>query len=155
MNLLLAVSAGAIQGLTEFLPVSSTGHLIIFEDIFGLSQNQFGLAFDASLHLGTLVAVLTFFAKDYLSILNIKNKMLRKLIIGTIPAALIGLFLESAIETVFRQVWVVALSLIIFSFVILLAEFIGKKYKTKEKLSNKDSLIIGFFQALALIPGVS
>ena len=66
MDYLIAITAGAVQGVTEFLPVSSTAHLIIFEKLFNLSKNQFGLGFDASIHLGTLLAVLIFFAKDYL-----------------------------------------------------------------------------------------
>ena len=77
MTYLLAILAGAVQGLTEFLPVSSTGHLIIFENIFGISQTDFGLAFDASLHLGTLAAIIIFFYKDYLNIF--KNNLYIKL----------------------------------------------------------------------------
>ena len=86
MNYLLATLAGAVQGLTEFLPISSTGHLIIFEKIFGISQTEFGLAFDASLHLGTLLAICLFFYKDYFQVFNPKNGLIAKLVVGTLPA---------------------------------------------------------------------
>lgn len=155
MNYFLAILAGAVQGLTEFLPVSSTGHLIIFENIFGISQTNFGLAFDASLHLGTLLAVIIIFRKDYLKILNLKSRLSYLIIAGTIPAIFFGLIYENQIGTSFRQTWVVASSLIVFSTVIVLAEVIGRKFKGKDKLTVIDSLIIGLFQALALIPGVS
>lgn len=155
MTYLLALLAGAIQGLTEFLPISSTGHLIIFEKIFGISQERFGLAFDASLHLGTLVAVLIFFFRDYLKVLNFKNGLLVKLIIGTVPAAIAGYFLEDKLNTVFRQIWIVAAGFIFFSAVLYLAEKYGKKLAKYEKVSNLNSLVIGIFQAFALLPGVS
>ena len=155
MNYLLAILAGAVQGLTEFLPISSTGHLIIFEKIFGISQTEFGLAFDASLHLGTLLAIVLFFYKDYLKILNFKNSLLVKLAVGTLPAVFFGLILESRIETTFRQTWIVSLSLILFSFVFILAEKLGKQIKSKDKTTIADSAIIGLFQSLALIPGIS
>lgn len=155
MNYALAILAGAIQGLTEFLPISSTGHLIIFENIFGISQEQFGLAFDASLHLGTLIAVALFFYKDYLQIFNFKNKLLLKLIVATIPAIIFGLLFESTIETNLRQLWVVGLALILFSLVIVIAEKKSSQKRNGDNLSILDSLIIGFAQALALIPGIS
>ena len=155
MNYLLAILAGAVQGLTEFLPISSTGHLIIFEKIFGISQTEFGLAFDASLHLGTLLAIVLFFYKDYLKIINFKNALFVKLAIGTLPAVFFGLLFEAQIETTFRQTWIVGLSLILFSFVFILAEKLGKQIKTKEKTTIADSLAIGVFQSLALIPGIS
>ena len=155
MNYLLAVLAGAVQGLTEFLPISSTGHLIVFEKIFGISQTEFGLAFDASLHLGTLLAIALFFFKDYLKILKFKNALLVQLAVGTIPAVFFGLLFETQIKTSFRQTWIVGLSLILFSFVFILAEKLGKQLKTKEKTTIADSLIIGVFQSLALIPGIS
>lgn len=155
MTYLLAILAGVLQGLTEFLPISSTGHLIIFEHLFNISQGKFGLAFDASLHLGTLLAVLIFFYKDYLKILNFKNKLFMKLVVGTIPAVIFGLIFENAVESSLRQIWVVALGLILFSLVIVLAEYYGKRTRHKENMSTKDSLIIGLFQALALIPGIS
>jgi undecaprenyl-diphosphatase len=155
MTLLLAILAGAIQGLTEFLPISSTGHLIIFENIFGISQKDFGLAFDASLHLGTLLAIVIFFFKDYLKILNLSNRLLVKLAIGTIPAAFFGVLFERQIDTSLRQTWIVAAAFIAFSAVLVLAEKMGKKIQDKESVTLKDSLFIGFFQALALIPGIS
>ena len=155
MNYLLAILAGAVQGLTEFLPISSTGHLIIFEKIFGISQTKFGLAFDASLHLGTLLAIVLFFYKDYLKILSLKNALFVKLAVGTLPAVFLGLLFETQIETTFRQTWIVGLSLILFSFVFILAEKLGKKIKTKEKTTIVDSLAVGLFQSFALIPGIS
>ena len=155
MNYLLATLAGAVQGLTEFLPISSTGHLIIFEKIFGISQTEFGLAFDASLHLGTLLAICLFFYKDYFQVFNPKNGLIAKLAVGTLPAVIFGLLLETQIETTFRQTWIVALSLIIFSLVFILAEKLGKQSKSKDKTTVVGSLVIGLFQSLALIPGIS
>lgn len=155
MNYILAILAGAVQGLTEFLPISSTGHLIIFENLFGISQEQFGLTFDASLHLGTLIAVMIFFYKDYLQILNLKNNLLPKLIAATIPAIVFGLLFESIIESTLRQLWVVGLALILFSALMFYAEIKSSQKKTGSNLSIFDSLIIGFAQALALIPGIS
>ena len=155
MNYLLAILAGAVQGLTEFLPISSTGHLIIFEKIFGISQTEFGLAFDASLHLVTLLAIAVFFYKDYLKVFKVKNGLIAKLAVGTLPAVIFGLLLETQIETTFRQTWIVGLSLILFSFVFILAEKLGRQIKTKEKTTIVDSLAVGLFQSLALIPGIS
>ncbi len=155
MNYFLAILAGSVQGLTEFLPVSSTGHLIIFEKIFGISQQEFGLAFDASLHLGTLAAILIFFYKDYIKLLSFKNSQLLKLIVATIPAAIFGLLFESKIESSFRELWLIGVALIVFSFVIIAAEAIGKKLKSRDKLTKVDAFVIGLFQSLALIPGVS
>lgn len=155
MNYVLAILAGAVQGLTEFLPVSSTGHLIIFEHIFNISQKEFGLAFDASLHLGTLLAVLIFFFKDYLSVFNFKNDLFAKLVIGTIPAAFLGLIFENLIENQFRSLTLIGYSLILFSFVMVLAEIFAKRQKQQKAISKRDSFIVGVAQSLALVPGVS
>lgn len=155
MDIIYAVILGAVQGLTEFLPISSTGHLIIFEKIFNLSPVKFGLAFDASLHLGTLLAVAVFFYKDYLNVLNFKNKLYLKIIIATIPAVIIGLLMESKIETSFRSIQLVALAMIFFSPVIYRADKIGQKSQKQKNVNLISSLIIGFAQSLALIPGIS
>lgn len=155
MDLVFALVAGFIQGLTEFLPISSTGHLIILEKFFGVSAEKFGLAFDASLHLGTLLAVIIFFHRQYIDALKNKDDLLLKLAIGTIPAVAFGILLENYIETSFRNINVVALSLIFFSFVIIFAEKFGNKQKNEKNLSLTGSLLVGFAQAMALIPGVS
>lgn len=155
MNYLLAIIAGAIQGLSEFLPISSTGHLIIFENVFKISQKDFGLAFDASLHLGTLLAIVTFFFKDYILTILTRRDMFFKIVIASIPGAVFGLLFEKIIETNIRQNWVVAVALIAFSLVIYWAEKVSLRLKKKETLSLAGALIVGLFQALALIPGVS
>lgn len=160
---------GAVQGVTEFLPVSSTGHLILLEKIFNISQSTYGLAFDAALHLGTLLAVLWFFRKSWLWLItslyrNIVVKtdidreasdLLKLIIIGTIPGAIFGIMLESNIETVFRSPVLVALALIIFSFVLIYIEKISQKNKQIKDMNWKDGLMTGLAQAIALIPGVS
>lgn len=155
MNYFLAILAGIVQGLTEFLPVSSTGHLIIYEHIFNISQKEFGLAFDASLHLGTLIAVLIFFFKDYLSVFNFKNGLFLKLLIGTIPAAILGLIFENLIENQFRSLTLIGYSLILFSFAMIAAEIFAKRQKLGKTIAPKDAFLVGMAQSLALIPGVS
>lgn len=180
-TLLKAILLGAVQGITEFLPISSTGHLILFEHILGISQDTYGLAFDAALHLGTLVAVLWFFREEWVKLLRVcvnvmpnlfrhprrilklvqddnKNrddKLILLLAIGTIPAVILGVFLEDTIDTLFRSPILVAVSLILFSFVLLYVEKIGKRQKEITGLKLLDSVIIGTAQAIALIPGVS
>lgn len=154
MNYLLAILAGAVQGLTEFLPISSTGHLIVFQRLFNLSQEQFGLAFDASLHLGTLLAVLIFFFKDYLKILDFKNNLWLKLALGTLPAVAFGVPFENVIGQELRSLQIVGLALVLFSFVMILAEKLGAN-NSDQKVSTHKSFLIGLAQALALIPGIS
>ncbi len=155
MDYLIAVTAGAIQGITEFLPISSTAHLIIFEKLFNLPANKFGLGFDASIHLGTLLAVIIFFAKDYLEIFNTKNKLYLKLLVGTLPAVVLGLLLENAIGNQFRNLGLIGIALIGFSAVMYFAERVGKKNTEDKRMSTINSLIIGIAQSLALIPGIS
>lgn len=155
MNYLLALLAGFVQGLTEFLPVSSTGHLIIFEKMTGISQESFGLTFDASLHLGTLLAILTFFWRDYMRALTSRKKVLLAMVAGTVPAVVFGLLFEGLIESGLRQLWIVGAALVVFSFVMMYAEKKGTKSKKFNHLNVQNALIVGLFQALALIPGIS
>lgn len=167
-ELFKALLLGAVQGITEFLPVSSTGHLIIFEHLLGISQDTFGLAFDAALHMGTLVAVLWFFKSDWLALVKsfghiIKSKRVQSsnehlvlyIIFGTIPAVLLGLLFEDYIDSLFRSPVLVGMMLILFSGVLYYVEKIGKRNKEIKNLSTLDSILIGIAQSIALIPGVS
>lgn len=168
MELFKAFLLGTIQGITEFLPVSSTGHLILAEKLLGVSQATYGLTFDAALHLGTLVAILWYFRQDWLELVSSivqtnepeqivrKNRrLIRLLLIGTVPAVIFGLLLEGTVDTLFRSPQIVAWSLILFSGVLYYVEKVGKRNKDISKLNLLDGLVIGCAQAVALIPGVS
>jgi len=141
---------GLVQGLTEFIPVSSTGHLIIAREFLGLPLLG-TISFDATLQLATALAVICYFWRDILSLYKNK-KLLLALIIGTIPAVIFGLLLEDYMDSNFRSVYVVAGSLIVGSVVFWLAE---KFAKQSTEINIKNSIIIGLFQCLALVPGFS
>jgi len=168
INLLKALFLGILQGLTEFLPVSSTAHLILAENVLGISQDKFGLTFDAAIHLGTAIAVFSFFYPLWIKIiksltssiiskekLTLDGKLGLYIILATIPAAIIGLLLEEKIETVFRQPKIIAFALLAGSLIIFLADQLGKQLNKLEKITPLKSLLIGFSQSIALIPGIS
>lgn len=144
-----ALILGLVQGLTEFIPVSSSGHLIIVREFLVIHGND--LAFDAILQLATILAVLVYFWKDLWGLLY-DWKKLKIIIIATIPAVVFGLLLEKYMETVFRNVLLVAIMLAVGSFIMLLSEYFSTKDKT---LTLKNGFIIGLFQCLALVPGMS
>ncbi len=144
-----AIVLGLVQGLTEFIPVSSSGHLILVREFLTIHGND--LAFDAILQLATILAVLVYFWKDLWGLLY-DWKKLKIIIIATIPAVVFGLLLEKYMETVFRNVLLVAIMLAVGSFIMLLSEYFSTKDKT---LTLKNGFIIGLFQCLALIPGMS
>lgn len=148
MNLISSIFLGILQGLTEFLPVSSSGHLVIAQNLIpGFTQE--GVLFDVILHAGTVLAVLYYFRKI---LLKLTSKYLLLLIIGTIPAGLIGVLLGSSIEKLFNGVYLVGFALL-FTAVL---NFLTDKAKTGSKeISIKKSLLIGVAQALAIIPGIS
>lgn len=140
---------GIVQGLTEFIPVSSSGHLILAREFLSVHGND--LAFDAVLQLATVLAVLVYFWKDLWGLLY-DWKKLKIIVLATIPAVVFGLLLEKYMETVFRNVLLVAIMLAVGSFIMLLSEY----FSTKDKqLTLKNGFIIGLFQCLALIPGMS
>ena len=167
-DLLKAAILGAVQGLTEFLPVSSTGHLIIAEDLLGVDEDQYGLAFDAALHLGTLAALLAYFGRTWLVLLRAGIDVVRErslvdpqgrlawlIVIATIPAALLGLAFEPLIEDAFRSPALVAVMLIAFSGVFVIAERMGSGEREMTDLRLGDAIFVGLAQAIALVPGVS
>ena len=176
MNIFEAIFLGIVQGLTEFLPISSTGHLTVIGKTMNLISAEhphYWTAFIAVIQLGTLVAVLFYFRKDI--ILIIKNffrdnlferkkyslqssssKLGWLIIIGSIPVAVIGLFFKDFIEGSFtKELNVIAISLIVFAIILAVAEKTAKFKKDVKNLTIVDSLVIGFAQAFALIPGSS
>jgi len=148
MELLWAVFLGLLQGLTEFLPVSSSGHLVLVQEFLpGFSQP--GVLFDVVLHAGTLLAILFYFRR---TILKIETRYLLLLGLATIPAALVGFFFSSLIEGIFRNIKIVGLALIFTAFL----NFLTDKAKVrKEETSYLKAIWIGVAQALAIVPGIS
>lgn len=154
MEIIYSLILGIIQGLTELWPISSSAHLLLVPYLAGL--DDFGLTFSVFLHSGTLFALLIYFKDDLLALFTDKKKkrLLFLLLISTIPAAIAGFLLEDLAETVFRSPLVVAVNLILFGLVLLLADRV-KKSKDINSLSLGQGLLIGLAQALALVPGVS
>jgi len=165
MTLLDSIILGIVQGLTEFVPISSSGHLIIAREFFNISLEN-SVFFDVMLHLATLLAVIIYFWKDIWQIkMSFWNWIFKKqemphdekvmtisIIVGTIPAVFFGFFLQDMIETTFRNATLVAWALIAGSVLFAFAERVGKQDK---ELTVKKGFLIGFFQSLALIPGMS
>lgn len=148
MNLISSIFLGILQGLTEFLPVSSSGHLVIAQNLIpGFTQD--GVLFDVILHAGTVLAVLYYFRK---TLLKLTSKYLLLLLIGTIPAGLVGVLLGSSIEKLFNGLYLVGFALLFTA----ILNFLTDKAKTGSKeISIKKSILIGMAQALAIIPGIS
>ncbi len=161
-----SIVLGALQGLTEFLPISSSGHLRIASELmFG---EDAGASFTAVTQLGTEAAVLVFFARDIVRIITAWFRGLRHadernvdyrigwyVIFATIPIGLIGFLFKDEIRTTGRNLWLVAIMLIVFAGVFWLAERYGQKQRNLEQLTLRDGLVMGGAQCLALIPGVS
>lgn len=162
MSVIQAIILGLIQGLTEFIPVSSSGHLVLAHKLLGVTEQ--GLAFDVALHFGTLLALLIYFWKDlwaYFSALFKKNEKTHQaylLIAATIPAAAIGLLLESKAESQFRSARLVGVTMLLFGCLMLVAEWYYRRESRHAKLEQanaKQALGMGFAQAAAIVPGVS
>ena len=170
MTIFRAIILGIIQGIAEFLPISSSAHLIIFPYLFGWEES--GLAFDVALHFGTMMAVILILCKDWWNLFvgaikdvkekkkTTNGKMFWYLIIATIPAALTGVLLDNVIEGVIRnKVWIIALALAIMGLLIYVGDkWASKHYKKEtefEDITLKQALIVGISQAFAVIPGFS
>lgn len=154
-----AIILGIIQGLTEFLPVSSSAHLIIVPWFFEWNGVVGTMTFDVALHTGTLLALLIYFRKDWIEILKTasrRDSMLWKLLIGTIPAGVIGFFFHDLFERT-RSPMLIIFTLSLVSILMILSERYYKKSQHSgiEKVSLFDAVFIGFAQAFALVPGVS
>jgi undecaprenyl-diphosphatase len=160
-----AIVRGTIQGITEFLPISSTAHLYLVPWLIGWEDH--GLAFDTALHLGTLISLVWFFRADWIAFawsgLNVlrgkrtgsRERLFLYIIAATFPGALAGLLLEDVVETYLRTPLVMAATLISLALLLVAAERWGRRTKDLEAISWTDAMVIGAAQALALVPGVS
>jgi len=166
MSWLQVVVLAVVQGLTEFLPISSSGHLAIVSRLF--FAEDAGASFTAVTQLGTEVAVLVYFARDigrivkawFAGLFNsaqrgVDYRLGWYVIIGTMPIAVFGLLFKDEIRTVARNLWLVATALVLFSAVIAAAEYFGRQTRDAAKLTWRDGVIVGLAQCLALVPGVS
>lgn len=165
MTLLQTVILAIVQGLTEFLPISSSGHLVLVPYLFDWADQ--GLAFDVAVHFGSLVAVCIFFRKDLASLLaggvqalggNVKTPESRfalAIALGTVPAALAGLFLSSLIADKLRDPAVIVYTLSGYGILMAIADRYGRRERNMASVGFTDALIIGLAQALALVPGTS
>ncbi|MDR7254422.1 undecaprenyl-diphosphatase [Nocardioides sp. BE266] len=167
IDLLKAVVLGVIQGLTEFLPISSSAHLRIFPELFGWGDP--GAAFTAVIQIGTELAVLIYFRKDIWRIGSawvrslfqpefrgtLDSRMGWYIIVGSLPIVVLGVLLKDVIERDFRNLWIIGCTLIVLGIVLGIADRVGRTDRGQSKITLKDAVVMGGAQALALIPGVS
>jgi undecaprenyl-diphosphatase len=167
VTVLTAVILGIVQGITEFLPISSSAHLILGRALFGWDSDALGLAFDVAIHLGTLAAVVIYFWDDLIRMVQalpaaltpsndmLPARMVRLVVLGTIPIIVAGLLFADAIEEHLRRPLVTVITLTIGGIFFLIVERLGPRTRTEKDLTWLDSLAFGTAQALAMIPGIS
>jgi undecaprenyl-diphosphatase len=154
LSKLEAFILGLIQGLTEFLPISSTGHLYLGRNLFGLEEA--GLLLDTMLHVGTLLAVFVFYKKEFISILkNPFGKLTFLLIVGTLPAVVVGLLFEDYFDEISKTGVTIGWEFLITGTFLWFADSINSGRKKMDDISYKDAFIIGTFQAAAIFPAIS
>jgi undecaprenyl-diphosphatase len=160
-----AIFLGIVQGLTEFIPVSSSGHLVFFQSLFGLKESQ--VFFDVMLHVGTLLAVVVYLRKDIWKMVQGTREMIRNkeinpsarlflwIILATIPTGLMGVFLKGWFESLFSMPKVVGIMLLITGAFLWLTRMAKKEGRSVESMTWIDSILIGIAQGIAIIPGIS
>jgi undecaprenyl-diphosphatase len=163
MNSLQAIFLGIVQGLTEFLPISSSAHLALLEHYFNIQEA--GLVFDVLLHVGTLVALIIYFWQDWLNMFKavlkperynrFERRLFWYLVVATIPGAAVGFLLEKKAETIFRAPMRIAILLGVMGIILYLADRLAKHQRRLPGITLTDAILIGLSQALAIMPGVS
>ena len=167
MDLWQAITLGIVQGLGEFLPISSSAHLVIFPWLFNFTTP--GLSFDVALHFGTLISLLVYFYRDWIQLIrgfftslckkpksyNTHEKLIWFIILGSIPAAIVGLTVEEYAETVFRNPMIVAINMALFGILLYVADRFGRKTHQMEDITLWDAILVGLAQCFALVPGTS
>ncbi len=151
---------GIIQGITEFLPISSSGHLVLFAQLTNWKDQ--GLFTDIAVHFGTLFAVVIYLRKDvYYFFTNIfqfklfEDQIIFKIILATLPAIILGYFIYDYVSLYFRSIQLIALSSIVFAFILFFADRVKMESKSWNKITYIEALVVGLFQVLAFIPGAS
>jgi len=153
MSIIQAIILGVVQGITEFLPISSSGHLIILHQIFGVEKGAF--TFDIVVHLGTLVAIVIYFWADILAIIKKPfSKMTGLLIVGTMPVVIAGFFLRNVMDNFRTGIWLAA-AFTLTGVLLLIADRITTTRKEEKDITWVDAFIIGCFQAMGIPPGIS
>ena len=168
MNILQTIILGIIQGIAEFLPISSSAHLIIFRDVFGVGSFIAGnleMSFDIALHFGTFLAILVYFIKDFLKMItkgltkgckDSDGKLLWMVVVATIPAAVFGMLFEDKIDALVRNNYVlIAICLAVMGIIIKYTDKLSSDTRSIKNMTFKDAILIGCAQVCALIPGFS
>jgi undecaprenyl-diphosphatase len=154
MTLLESIFLGLVQGLTEFLPVSSSGHLVLFQHLFGIRENV--LLFDIAVHIGTLIPVLIIFRSEVMKIIRFPVSRLTLLLIaGTIPTGLIGVLFKKQIEELFTSGSAIGFGFLATGFVLWAAESLKRRKKELHSTSWLDAVFVGIMQGIAIMPAVS
>jgi undecaprenyl-diphosphatase len=160
ISYLQAIVLGAVQGLAEFLPISSSAHLILVPWL--LKWQDPGLAFDVALHLGTLLALLIYYRDEWIAMArsvaggqSAERRLLQLLVVASVPGAIIGLAFEKQAETTFRSPLLIAIAMAVLAVLLWLFDKLSPQKRTMSEMTYWDALVIGFSQALAIIPGVS
>lgn len=157
MNIAVIILLAIVQAITEFLPISSSAHLLLVP--WALQIADPGLAFDAAIHIGTALALLVFFGKDFWRLIKTKNKLLWYIVVASVPAGLIGFFGDKFIEKTLHlssfAPFIVGVGMILFSLLLYYVDRVGRKVEQEKEITLRQSLFVGFAQVLAFIPGAS
>ncbi len=162
LTILQSIIFGVVQGVTEFLPISSSGHLVILQDIMGINQPH--VSFFVALHIGSLLAVIVYFWNDWLNIFHLKKDMsvyrenprlLWYIIVATIPAAIVGFFFNDRAESLVFPPIATAFLIVIGSFILFVIDWFFASKRTMKDVTVGNAIVVGLAQILALIPGVS
>jgi undecaprenyl-diphosphatase len=151
MNVIQAIILAIIEGITEYLPISSTGHMIIGASFLGIAEHPFTKIFEVNIQFGAILAVIVLYWKRFFQSFDFYIKLL----VAFIPAAIIGFLLNDFIDSILENVWVVAISLLLGGIVLIFIDKYFEQKTHKDEPNLKDSFVIGLFQCIAMIPGVS
>ena len=155
MDIVQSIIIGIVEGITEFIPISSTGHMIIAEKLLGIPENEFTEMFTVAIQLGAILAVVVLYWKKFFDFKNVYFYI--KLMIGVIPAIILGLLFSKKIDEMMKSTTVIALAILIGGIVLIFIDqfFNHPRIQSEKQVSSKNSFIIGIWQCLAMIPGTS